>query len=52
MFALMREYISTCFYTAYDEMANDINVILYRWWQLSDTSFYKQEKKNRLLAVS
>ena len=28
MFALMREYISTCFYTAYDEMANDINMIL------------------------
>ena len=30
MFALMREYISTCFYTDYAEMATNISVVLYR----------------------
>ena len=28
MFALMREYISTYFYTVYDVMATNINVVL------------------------
>ena len=28
MFALMREYIYTCFYTVYGEMATNINVVL------------------------